>query len=384
MPRPWRVGVPAEESADGKKSTERPLNIQSFVRRILPALIILVGGFCHRRPGHCRRARPVKVSIAAISTANQQQLINEEAGREGQIDGQGLCRLTATKWWQGRRFKATTVKFSRKGEQDRETRPHLIRKDRALQMWSEDRDDGRQLSPQRSAESRKQAKSSKKKTLAKWAANENCIEYASVELGDDPEHCDFMDTTVCLQPWPNDYYMKDDASTPTGKRLDIAPGATPRTPTGPILRSPTSIAVTASAPGSLIVLKVPGLDTPLPSQQRFRPLSDLHAYDDPPQRVVLIDAATGERSRSGPNSTQTRPRPIRAGTTRQNQHESFQHHTGQPDRPTGPEPRVGPLLHRRLPPSGRQRQPDPVAARFRVYRDELPTRQAIVEARRDP
>ena len=105
-----------------------------------------------------------------------------------------------------------------------------------------------------------------------------------------------MDTTVCLQPWPNDYYMKDDASTPTGKRLDIAPGATPENTDG------THIAVTdinrgdGFSPGNLIVLKVPGLDTPAAfANNDFVTLSDLHAYDDPAQRVMLIDAATGER-----------------------------------------------------------------------------------------
>ena len=46
------------------------------------------------------------------------------------------------------------------------------------------------------------------------------------------------------------------------------------------------------SPGNLIVLKVPGLDTPAAFDNNdFVSLRDLHAYDDPAQRVMLIDAA---------------------------------------------------------------------------------------------
>ena len=31
------------------------------------------------------------------------------------------------------------------------------------------------------------------------------------------DRCDFMDPTVCLQPWPNDYFTKADATTDTGR-----------------------------------------------------------------------------------------------------------------------------------------------------------------------
>ncbi len=59
-------------------------------------------------------------------------------------------------------------------------------------------------------------KASAKKKLAKDKSR--CI---TVPLGTDPEHCDFLDTTVCLQPFANDYYTKD-ADTNTGKQLNIA------------------------------------------------------------------------------------------------------------------------------------------------------------------
>ena len=33
--------------------------------------------------------------------------------------------------------------------------------------------------------------------------------------------CDPLDPTVCLQPWPNDYFTRADPTTATGRRLDL-------------------------------------------------------------------------------------------------------------------------------------------------------------------
>ena len=50
------------------------------------------------------------------------------------------------------------------------------------------------------------------------------------------------------------------------------------------------------SPGNAIILKVPGLDTPAAfNNSGLVPLSNLHAYDDPNQSVIVIDADTGER-----------------------------------------------------------------------------------------
>src|SRR4249919_1821716 len=46
------------------------------------------------------------------------------------------------------------------------------------------------------------------------------------------DRCDFMDPTVCLQPWPNDYFTKADASTDTGRRLNLDPSSTPANKNG--------------------------------------------------------------------------------------------------------------------------------------------------------
>ena len=41
------------------------------------------------------------------------------------------------------------------------------------------------------------------------------------------DRCDFMDPTVCLQPWPNDYFTVADATTDTGRRLNLNANSMP-------------------------------------------------------------------------------------------------------------------------------------------------------------
>jgi hypothetical protein len=41
---------------------------------------------------------------------------------------------------------------------------------------------------------------------------------------------------VCLQPWPNDFFTRPDASTPTGKRLNLPLLGMPRNAAGVPIR----------------------------------------------------------------------------------------------------------------------------------------------------
>src|SRR3954447_14455240 len=40
--------------------------------------------------------------------------------------------------------------------------------------------------------------------------------------------CDPIDPSACLLPWPNDYYTRHDASSPTKLRLALGPATTPK------------------------------------------------------------------------------------------------------------------------------------------------------------
>ena len=123
----------------------------------------------------------------------------------------------------------------------------------------------------------------------------------TVPLGANPDRCDFLDTTVCLQPFPNDMFTKQ-ANTATGKQLDIHLSSTPANKGTPSRPNGTNIDPTdmnrgdGFSPGNLIVLKIPGLDTPAAfNNSGLVPITNMNAYDDPNQAVMVINADTGER-----------------------------------------------------------------------------------------
>jgi hypothetical protein len=110
------------------------------------------------------------------------------------------------------------------------------------------------------------------------------------------DRCDFLDPAVCLQPFPNDYFTKDDASTPTGKRLNLNEQSMPANINGVHIDPTDMNRADGFSPGNLITIKIPGLDTPAAFDNTgFVPQNDLHAYDDPNQPVIVINADTGER-----------------------------------------------------------------------------------------
>jgi hypothetical protein len=124
--------------------------------------------------------------------------------------------------------------------------------------------------------------------------------------GDDPvgvdladaNRCDFIDAAgeECLFPYPNDYYTRSDSTTATGLRLDLDPASTPAN-VGGVHIDPTDInASDGFSPGALILLHVPGMDTP-EALAKTGAVSITHegASFDKKQSVVLIDADTGER-----------------------------------------------------------------------------------------
>jgi hypothetical protein len=110
------------------------------------------------------------------------------------------------------------------------------------------------------------------------------------------DRCDFMDPSLCLQPWPNNYFTKPDPSTDTGRRLNLNVNSTPANIHGAHL-DPTDInRADGFSPGNLITVKVPQVETQAAFDNTgFVPITDLQRYSDPNQPVVVIDAATGQR-----------------------------------------------------------------------------------------
>ena len=110
------------------------------------------------------------------------------------------------------------------------------------------------------------------------------------------DRCDFLDPAVCLQPFPNDYFTKDDPTSATGKRLDLNEQSMPAN-INSVHIDPTDMnRADGFSPGNLITIKIPGLETPAAFDNTgFVAEDDLHAYDDPNQPVIVINAETGER-----------------------------------------------------------------------------------------
>ena len=104
--------------------------------------------------------------------------------------------------------------------------------------------------------------------------------------------CDPLDPSVCLQPWPNDYFTAPDDATPTGLRLDLTLDQMPRNAAGKPIDPTAWDRNDGFSPGSPLHTLVPGLD---PVRSGLVPITDMARYADPDQGVVVIDAATGQR-----------------------------------------------------------------------------------------
>ncbi len=111
--------------------------------------------------------------------------------------------------------------------------------------------------------------------------------------------CDFIGQqqgSLCLLPFPDDYYTAADQSTATGRRIDLHAGGMPRNASSvPINPSPYSLN-DGFSPGVGMVVRVPGLDNPAAAQQTNAvPINHLGRFSEPDQPIVVIDATTGQR-----------------------------------------------------------------------------------------
>ena len=108
--------------------------------------------------------------------------------------------------------------------------------------------------------------------------------------------CDFIGTAVCQFPWPNDYFTKRDKRTDTGRRLALRKSAMPRNKSGKAI-DPTDInRADGFSPGSAMLVKVPGLDTPAAVRRsKLPPLTNLSRGLAKGSPVVVINARTGQR-----------------------------------------------------------------------------------------
>ena len=99
-----------------------------------------------------------------------------------------------------------------------------------------------------------------------------------------------------LLPWPSDAYTERDRSTDTGRRLDLPRSLMPANKDG-VRIDPTDMnRADGFSPGSMIIVRIPGLDNEAAlKRSRLPGLDDLAASLDKRSPVVVFNARTGKR-----------------------------------------------------------------------------------------
>ncbi len=183
------------------------------------------------------------------------------------------------------------------------------------------------------------------------------------------KRCDFTDPAVCLYPWPNDLFTERDRSSETGRRLNLKLASMPKNKDEKPISPRDMNRADGFSPGSMLLTKVPGLDTlEAAAKSKLPPIGDLAKSLAKRSPVVVINARTGNRHPvwaeidSNPQNPGDRVLIIRPGR-------NFK------------EGRRYIVALRNLKNAGGQTIP--ASKNFRLYRDRLPTRRRLVERRRE-
>ncbi|HXD54472.1 MAG TPA: hypothetical protein VN618_06940 [Solirubrobacteraceae bacterium] len=117
-----------------------------------------------------------------------------------------------------------------------------------------------------------------------------------VETG---EGCEFIaapSSGACMLPFPDDYYTAPDPTSATGRRIAFKTGATPTNVLGEHVDATPYEASDGFSPGSVILVKIPGIQTVGDvTAMRGVPVHRLSRYKASTVPVVVIDAQTGQR-----------------------------------------------------------------------------------------
>jgi hypothetical protein len=113
------------------------------------------------------------------------------------------------------------------------------------------------------------------------------------------ENCDFIadpGNELCMLPFPDDYYTVPDPSSATGRRVDFKTEGTPENALLQHIEAAPYNSADGFSPGSVILLKVPGIETTADvAATGPTPINHLADYTEPNAPVVVIDAQTGKR-----------------------------------------------------------------------------------------
>jgi hypothetical protein len=260
---------------------------------VIAALLMAVLGTGVAEAGKhgTRHVQKPKVSLKVV-TVNQRALLKRKALTvKVRARGKLKLRLSAQAGGNGKLFRTKTVRFKKRKAQSRKVNLKLTGRGRKKLATCG-------------------AKVIRVTGVYRKARHHKATARARKRLAKDMGHCgkpnppvepkkaicDPLDPAICLQPFPNDYYTKPDASTPTGLRLDFPLEGMPSNKSGVPVKPTEFNRSDGFSPGSLIVTKIPGVDTPAAFENTgFVPETNMHDYARPDQPVVVYDTSTHER-----------------------------------------------------------------------------------------
>jgi hypothetical protein len=111
--------------------------------------------------------------------------------------------------------------------------------------------------------------------------------------------CDFITnptSSICMVPFPDDYYTKADSSTETGRRIDFQTEAMPANASEQHIEAGPYNESNGFSQGATILLKIPGIETAADvSAIGGPPINHIGQYSEKESPVVVIDANSGNR-----------------------------------------------------------------------------------------
>lgn len=183
--------------------------------------------------------------------------------------------------------------------------------------------------------------------------------------------CDFIgaqEQSMCMVPFPNDFYTRADPSSATGRRIDFKTSAMPANDSGVNMAGTPYNLNDGFSPGQSIVVRIPGLNTQADLDANEHPqLAQLGTYANPGTSFVVIDAETGERYPIWTEIDTNSDDPTRTATLI---HPSVNFKSGR---------RYIVAIRNLKNSSG---APINAPAGFRYYRDDLPSDSAVINDRR--
>ncbi|HEX8101748.1 MAG TPA: hypothetical protein VF533_03985 [Solirubrobacteraceae bacterium] len=111
-----------------------------------------------------------------------------------------------------------------------------------------------------------------------------------------PKQCRYLGGKAALLPFPNDAWTKKDSASETGRRLNLPARCAPENAAGTAIDLTDQNRLDGFSPGSQLVLKVPGVNSPKAfKRSKLAPITDIAASLRRKAPIVILDANSRKR-----------------------------------------------------------------------------------------